>query len=303
MLRPSRALLAILAPLVLVVGGVAAPAALAATPTTVSGTVVDDATGEPIRGVQVWVTANGSKYDYLGGTNSEGEYKSPHGMSHTAGLTNIVFVDSANHFASDYLEGVTLATGENNAITEMRLEPGATVTGTITAPSGALLKNVKLVLADNDDPIDPDYVEVTTAEDGTYEAKPLGSGDFEVLLPINNYSSSRSVAISGDGVIPDQDVITKVPVSASFTGSSPSKKKATLKVSVSAATYGITNPGGKVTVYDGSKAIKSNVPLVGGKATISLSGLKKGTHKFKVKYLGATDTVAKFTSVRSVKVK
>jgi hypothetical protein len=303
MSRALRALLLVLAPLVLVLGGFVAPSAFAAAPTTVHGKVVDG-NGDPIRGVQVWVTTDGDEYDYLGGTDSAGGYSSPHGVTHEAGSTHLVFVDSARHYASDF-EVVELEPAIDNAIPNFVMVPGATVKGTVKAPSGALLKNVGVVLADNDSAIDPDYAQDFTTADGAYVAKPLGTGTFDVLLSLNGYGTSRrTVVIPNENEIADQDVTTKVPVSLSFSASSPSRHRATLKVSVSAATYGLTGPGGKVRVYDGTKILKSGVTLSStGKVTIYLSSLKSGRHTFKVSFLGATDTLPKSPVSHRITVK
>jgi type 1 fimbria pilin len=292
MSRALRALLLVLAPLVLVVGGVAAPTAFAASTATVSGKVVDGG-GLPIRGVQVWVTTGGDDYEYLGGTDELGQYSSPHGVTHQTGANNLVFIDSARRYASDF-RPTTFVSGAN-AVADFVMKPGATVTGTIKAPSGALLKNVGVVLADNDSAIDPDYAQDYTTADGVYVAKPLGTGSFDVLLSLNGYSSSRRVvAIPDANQIDNQDVVTRVPVKLSFTATSPSRHRATLKVSVSAAQYGLAGPGGKVRVYDGTRIVRSGVTLSStGKATISLSSLKSGRHTFKVSFLGATDTLPK----------
>lgn len=303
MSRALRALFLVLAPLVLVFGGVVATAANAATLTTVSGKVVDG-NGDPIRGIQVWVTTNGDDSQYVGGTDSLGDYSSPHGMTSTAGSSNVVFIDTASHYASDY-RAVTLVAGTDNVIPDVTLADGATVTGTIKAPSGAPLKNVGVVVSDNDSPIDPDYAQDTTTADGLYIAKPLGTGTFHVLLSLDNYATNRrTVVIPDANQIDNQDITTKVPVSLSFTATSPSRHRATLNVSVSATKYGLTGPGGKVRVYDGTKILKSGVTLSStGKVTISLSSLTSGRHTFKVSFLGGIDTLPKSPVSHRITVK
>ncbi|HET6151724.1 MAG TPA: Ig-like domain repeat protein [Marmoricola sp.] len=89
--------------------------------------------------------------------------------------------------------------------------------------------------------------------------------------------------------------------STTISGSSPKKKKAKLTVKV--AVSGVSNPGGTVTIKRGSKVVASNVAVVSGVATITLSGQPTGKQHYTATYSGTGSVEASTSAAATVKVK
>ncbi len=77
------------------------------------------------------------------------------------------------------------------------------------------------------------------------------------------------------------------------------------KVTVTIKATGVAKPTGKVVVYDGKKKIRTVTVKAkhGGKVTITLPKLKKGTHKIKVTYNGSTEVAKKTSKVVDLRVR
>jgi len=188
---------------------------------------------------------------------------------------------------------------------------GAEITGRVLAPSGRPLKNVTVAYRHQFGG-GATWQDRTTS-DGGYLVAPVVRGSLIANLTLGTTVHEYEPAYlpfsdpGPDGVAraTGQDFTgIKAPVTISLTGTSPSKGRAVLKVSVSAATYGLPGPGGKVTIYDSTRVVKRNVTLSStGRATISLTGLGRRSHSFWLKFSGATDTLPKTSYKRNVAVK
>ncbi|MCW2750140.1 MAG: hypothetical protein JWR83_1250 [Aeromicrobium sp.] len=314
MLRSSRVLAALFVAVSLSATGLVTASAQASTATTVSGLVTT--TGDvPLRGVQVYAIKGSAEVSFHA-TDETGAFGTPSFGHLTAGTWTFIFYDTTDKYASAGVAHV-LVGGAATVLPTEKLKLGGRVTGTVTAPSGAPLVNVSVL------GIDPAAFEESDAlagfgvgfafddtdTDGTFDLRSLNvAAGQNVYLAFDEEGTIRkkgaySINAEGDQVVVNVPNV-KVPVGASIQGiKSSSKGKATVKVTVSASKYGIANPGGKFDLYDGTKKIRSAVSLVGGKSTVSLSHLKKGTHSFKFKYLGFTDTNAKTSKTVKVAVK
>jgi len=106
-------------------------------------------------------------------------------------------------------------------------------------------------------------------------------------------SSSQLVTVDKASAVVDATLPTTVKV----------KSKAKLAVTVQVT--GIANPTGGISVYDGSKKIvrTSLSASAGGKKTITLPLLKKGTHSIKVVYAGNANISGATSVVLRIKAK
>lgn len=118
-----------------------------------------------------------------------------------------------------------------------------------------------------------------------------------------NLSAEFTPALSGvsDSATDEVSVaVTKATPVVKGTAATVSATKApVVKVTVTAT--GVT-VAGKVSVKEGSKTLKSNVTLSGGKATITLPKLKAGTHKLVVFYTASTTVNAGKSATITLKV-
>ena len=104
-----------------------------------------------------------------------------------------------------------------------------------------------------------------------------------------------------DGTALSAPVTPKRSSTTSLSGSSPKIK--TVKLTATVKVSGVSSPGGTVTFYRGAKAIKSNVSLTKGVATVTVGSQPRGTQKFSVKYAGDSSTAGSSSSTTSVKIK
>ena len=110
-------------------------------------------------------------------------------------------------------------------------------------------------------------------------------------------SSAATVKGSTSAVVK----VTVAKAAAKLAVTAPSKISAgrSAKVVVTVTATGVT-PSGKVTVKEGSKVL-GTATLQGGKASITVKGLKKGSHTLVVSYAGST-TVSTAKVSKTVKV-
>jgi len=97
-------------------------------------------------------------------------------------------------------------------------------------------------------------------------------------------------------------VDVQLAVSVVKAGAASVKANAYPVVKVAVAASG-TTVAGKVTVKEGSKTLKANVTLVGGKVNVKLPKLKKGTHKLVVSYGGSSTVAAGKSAVIKLVIK
>lgn len=91
-------------------------------------------------------------------------------------------------------------------------------------------------------------------------------------------ATSRSVAVS---------VRAKTASTTSLIGSSPSANKITIVIAVQAK--GQPALGGTAKVQEGSKILKADVKITGGKATYTATGITPGNHTYQVSYSGTSE--------------
>ncbi|MFY0408910.1 carboxypeptidase regulatory-like domain-containing protein [Solicola sp. PLA-1-18] len=109
-------------------------------------------------------------------------------------------------------------------------------------------------------------------------------GDVDAGQRISFVVTARRIGFRDDARASSASAVVAKRTSAVSAKARGGKKKATVSVTVSVP--GVASPGGTVTVKDGAKVVKSGVRLSGGKATVTLAKLKKGTHTFTVTYSG-----------------
>jgi len=316
MYRISRPFAASFAAVSLIAAGFITASAQAEPATTITGHV-ETTSNAPLRGVIVFAV-NGNSRVQFHATDESGDFGTPVIGHLTAGTWTFVFWDTTDKYASVAQENVLLGGGGATVVPDQQLQLGGRVTGKVTAPSGAELKNVPVegvdpAAFDESDALWNLGVGLASDEtdtDGTFDIRSLDVvASQDLFLAFDEESNFRPVgtfSINTEGeLVTGMDITNvKVPVSASERGyTSSSRGRASIRATVSASKYGIANPGGKFDIYDGSKKIKSAVGLVNGTRLVSLSGLKKGTHSFRFKYLGAIDTNAKWSSTVHVRVR
>ncbi len=311
MRRLSRLFVVLVATLSLAAAGFVLTSAQAADNASIEGKVVD-ANGTPLRGITVFgfPKSDAENVIYLT-TNSQGEFASWHSESFTTGAYELLFSDGAHEYAEENVD-VSLHAGSNSVPT-VTMQLGGRASGSVTSVSGKPIRNMT-VSASNlgeasaaTDDQDGGGFDRTDA-DGRFEFVTMEVGEYEVLrefLP-EDEDSGVSFEITAPGeVVATPLAFTNVRVAArkSLKASSPSRHRATIKVAVSATSYGIPASGGKVDVYDGSKKIKSAVSLTGNLRTVNVSGLKSGRHVFRFRYLGGVDVLSGWSSRVAVTIK
>ncbi|WP_188110641.1 Ig-like domain-containing protein [Aeromicrobium ginsengisoli] len=293
----------------LILGVVAPSAAMATDPVyTAYGRVFLEGTPSG-RGIDVYLQEDDYTAPvYVDTTDSQGMWSVTGGHEVMSG--EVIYVDSAHQYLSTGTFRWSTYGNSREAET-VTMQLGAAITGRVLAPSGRPLKNVKVAYQPQFG--DGATWQDRTTSDGGYLVAPVAQGPVIANLTLGTTVHEYEPAYlpfsepGPDGVARavDQDFTgIKAPVTISLTGTSPSKGRAILNVSVSAATYGLPGPGGKVTIYDSTRVVKRNLPLSStGKATVSLTGLGRRSHSFWLKFSGATDTLPKTSYKRNVAVK
>ena len=138
---------------------------------------------------------------------------------------------------------------------------------------------------------------------GTYSYKLPAT--FNVNLQLENgivptLSGPCALNEGGNADLGSVDVAKATKVDSSTKVKAPSSVKQGKTVKLSVTVTAEETPSGKVTAKEGSKKLGS-ASLKNGKATISVKGLKPGTHKIKVSYAG--DDATNASTSKTVKVK
>jgi hypothetical protein len=309
--RHLRLLAALVAAFALAAAGLVTTSAQAATAVTVSGRVLD-ADGVGVRGLTVVAQHGDEDFAYVGVTRNGGLFSSVADDELTAGTWTLAVIDDAA--SPEYAlttKQATLVAGAN-AVGDIVVPVASQAEGSVIAPSGRKLSNVDVISLPGDgtlpeeEPEDPFFWDKlgfgVTDTAGAYRIRGLGVGQhtafavFEEDEDLPSRHATFTVATPGQTVTGVDLTGIKVPPSVRLKGSSPAKGKAKLLLTVSAARYGITNPGGRFDLYLGSKKIRSAVGFTNGSRTVNLIGLGKGKRTFRFKYLGSTDTRPKWSS-------
>ncbi len=172
----------------------------------------------------------------------------------------------------------------------------ATITGTLTAPGGGAIAGVQIDAYDAPSPQPSSGTAITDAN-GNFTISALPAGTYALHVH-DDYSAHQWAgdATTFDSarkftVVDGQTLV--VAIEGWKLGSlvtlavSPSVKSATLTITL--AQSGIVNPSGKVKLsYKKGKSNKiKSVTVVNGVATVVLTNLKSGKHKFSAKFVGA----------------
>lgn len=307
MSRRIRLLAALVSVLALTATGFVATSAQAASVATLSGRVVD-AANEPVRGLTVFgihVTRDDDQGTFFfATTNSAGRFATSKHDRLRPGSWEFTVFDQAGDYAQRSIER-KLASG-TNVIPDVAVQLGGHASGTVTAPSGKRLKNVDIYAenteSDEDDLVGSAYD--TTGSNGAFQLDGLQVGTYGVYSGFEPEDTDATVSFEitapGQTVTGVKLANVRVFPKLKLTGTSPGKRKARLKLSVSAARYGIANAGGRFDLYLGTKKIRSAVGFSKGKRTVNLAGIGKGKRTFRFKYLGSTDTRSQWS--KKVKV-
>ena len=309
--RHLRLLAALVAAFALAAAGLVTTSAQAATAVTVSGRVVD-ADGVGVRGLGVVAQKGDEEYAYVGMTRNGGLFSSVDGEELTPGTWTLAVIDDPT--TPEYAlttKQVTVVAGAN-ALGDIVVPAASQAEGAVKAPSGRKLSNVTVLSFPGDgtlpeeEPEDPFFWDrmgyAETGTTGDFRIRGLGVGEhtafavFEEDEDLSSQHTTFTVATPGQTVTGVDLTGIKVPPTVRLKGTSPAKGKAKLVLTVSAARYGITNPGGRFDLYLGSKKIRSAVGFTNGTRTVNLIGLGKGKRTFRFKYLGSTDTRPKWSS-------
>ncbi len=104
-----------------------------------------------------------------------------------------------------------------------------------------------------------------------------------------------------DGLATSSAVTPKHASTTALGGSSPAKR--TVQLTATVTVPGVAKPGGSVTFYRGSVAIKKNVALVKGVASAKLAGQPKGSQSYTVKYTGDSLVAPSASGAKTVVIK
>ena len=146
---------------------------------------------------------------------------------------------------------------------------------------------------------------------GLASLSPVSGATYQAIcttssLPVG--SNGISATYSGDtdyagssGVLTQPQVVNQIPTTTTLVSSvNPSIHHQPVTFT---ATVSPTDGGGHVTFYTGTKAICTNVGLIGGKAPCTDSTLKVGPHAITAVYSGDTDYLGSTSSILIQKVK
>lgn len=161
--------------------------------------------------------------------------------------------------------------------------------------------------------IAPDSDLVLPAQAANQEFVAPAAGTYDLKLPqtfTGTLTPTGAAPIAGECTIADESsstigsmTVTQAPnQSSTTTATAPKtiKKGKNLKISVTVTTAAPAT--GKVTAKEGSKSL-GNATVSGGKATITVKGLKPGKHTIKVVYAGDSTTDGSTSKAIKVTVK
>ena len=318
MRRHLRLFAALLAAFALASAGLVTTSVQAATTTSVSGRVVD-ANGAGVRGLSITAYSGEEDWADLGYTRTGGTFSSSgYGDLGPGTWTIVVSDDDENPEYAMATKDVTLVAGAN-PVGDIVVGLSSNAEGSVSAPSGRKLSNVTVLALPGDGtfpeegPEDPYFFDrigfAETNATGAFRMPGLSVGQYTAFalfeedeeLPTNG--TAFTVATAGQTVKGVNLTGVKVYPSVKLKGSSPGKGKAKLDLTVSAAHYGIANPGGRFDLYLGSKKIRSAVGFTAGSRTVNLTGLGKGKRTFRFEYLGSTDTQPVWSKKVNVTIK
>jgi len=176
-----RFLTIILTGLVGVLLAVLSQSAASAAGGTISGTVTDAQTGDPVSGVNVYVYTT-LDYDYVSsaytGQNGQfttgalppGEYKIEYNAPYQSAYLDEWYNDKANFTSAD---PVTL--NATDKAVDAALTKGSRVVGTVTDPQGQPVPNVSVYVESDDD-----YGWANTDNNGRYTSSAVRAGDYKI---------------------------------------------------------------------------------------------------------------------------
>ena len=301
--------------------GLASVPALAAPTVTVTGIVTDEA-GNPLEGISVYGFQTptelpeddeeewedfGGEAD-LGDTDADGRFtyttRVNTGEGYGYGFTTdkpwtFAFrdtdEDAAQPWQRDTLQHPSLSAGRNELQTKV-LVPGGLIEGTVQTPSGKPIADAGVyTYARSDDDFDAfedfeDYEYTDVAGEfrfgglraGTYEY----GVDFETeddYVEGDEISTTTEVATSQEvtGVV----LKTRVPCTRTVSVASPTKKTVKVTIRSTAKDFGVTIPGGTVTVKRGTKKLADRALSSASSLTIlTFASQPTGTQKYTVSY-------------------
>ena len=186
------------------------------------------------------------------------------------------------------------------ALTVTKLTAKASITAVTSSAYG---KAVKVTVKVTDSAGKSAAGKVTLAGAGSTRSATLSSGQVVFTLPaslaVRSYSLKATYAGSANvaGATATRTLtitkgkVSRVAAKVTTKPTSKAKGKATVTVTTPA---GLVQATGKVTltVSKGGRSTSTTATLVGGKATLTLPKLAKGTWKLSVKYLGSTTYAA-----------
>lgn len=124
----------------------------------------------------------------------------------------------------------------------------------------------------------------------TFEASNIKPGRHTYTVAFGG--TSRVTAVTKTVSV---QVKAKTASTTSLTGSSPVAND--IKIGIAVAAPGHGGLGGTAKVQEASKTLKSGIKIIGGKATITASGIKPGNHTYKVTYSGTSEVNGSSKSV------
>lgn len=262
---------------------------------TVSGTV-ENAAGAPLADIDL-ILYNDSAVVSLK-ADAEGVFSLDDESDLSPGTWTLNAYDPSGKYVESNVGGKVLSSGAND-LGRTILQLGSTIKGTVKSPSGKKLKNVGLIAK---------VVGGTQArraiadKNGAFSLTGLDApftytvDVWFISALLKTQKTNRTVNVPRHGMTVSGINITKIKVDPypTLNGKSTAKKKATLSFAIQTSYWGIADPSGKATVYQGNKKLKT-FTIKKGKGSVTLTGQKKGKHTYKVVYPGSID-ISKVTS-------
>ena len=194
--------------------------------------------------------------------------------------------------------GTTITVGAGQTVT---LKPqtmsmkGPRISGTVTDTSGNPIRGARVSAAGA---TQPGQLTADTSKSGAFTIGPLVDGSYRLDVatsrPWARQSPSTAIDVRGVDV---SGVNIRLKSRASIKATlTPGKGSVKVVANITRSATG-SKPGGKVTIRWGTVAKTVNV--VKGKATVTLSGLPKGTRTITVSYAGTSSTAATTKTFRT----
>lgn len=303
MVRARSVFLAACVAALLALTGLTGTSAVAAAAPTISVKIVDPA-GKPIRGVSLYVyeTGGSGRSDFVGSSWSDGTIRQATSSLLRSGTVTLVYLDSAETFVP-LVVSRNLTTGDNDQGV-VTLGYGAEITGRVRTPAGLKLDSAQVVAVPvGVGPRAKPYFDsdAFTAPDGLYRLTGVPAGTYRVSAGYGAWQVSEEVVVpAATGRTPapltNVDLVgVRALPDVQLKGKARSNSSVYITAFVT-TDVGVLYPYGRAAVYDNGRRVTGIYTLTkhpgsGYEKKFTLKNLKKGNHRFQIKYYGSSEVL------------